>query len=409
MNVRSAAISSLQAWEKGHDYAETLVDRYSQRGRLSSVDRAFLQSLLFGTLRNLRLLDHWISILRDGKLDAETRNVLRLGLFQVLLLRIADHAAVNETVEAAKRSVRPLVNAVLRRAIANREAFLAELDSLPPAIRFSHPDWLFQRISQSYGNDRAALISQHNNLPAETYFSENPLSSHALTLPAQAIPLTEVQGHYRLEGPLPKDLLEEGQIYIQDPATRHCVKLLDPKPGEEILDACAAPGGKAFQIAAAQGSGSTLTCTDSNSKRVPRLEKNLQRLQITPAEISVHDWTNPAPAKYLRKFDAILLDVPCSNTGVLRRRVDARWRIKENSLRDLTAIQLAILENALPCLAPHGRIVYSTCSIEPEENQSLVERFADMHSAMTLVSTNQFLPAPFGTDGAFAALLQKKT
>lgn len=401
-HVRQAAVSALRAWAKGHDYAESLVERHAQRRMLSKSDRGLLQAILFGVLRNRRLIDHWISKLRQGKLDAETRDVLRVGLCQILILQIPDHAAVNETVEAGKAPVRSLINAVLRKAITTRKELMEELDDLPPAVRHSHPDWLYNRWRKSFGKAETLAIMEWNNRPAETFFRLNPLSPTDAEIPGEK--LSHSPDYYELEGKIPTDLLASGAIYIQDPATRHSVKLMAPKPGETILDACAAPGGKAFLIAAAQGSGENLTCTDSNEKRIPRLEQNLSRLKIQPAEISVHDWRTPAPERFHGAFDAILLDVPCSNTGVIRRRVDVRWRLQAADIENLATIQTSILENALPCLKPGGRIVYSTCSIEVSENIDLVKAFAEKHHLKVKAKT-RIIPTQHGTDGAFAAVI----
>ena len=403
-HVRQAAVSALRAWAKGHDYAESLVERHAQRRMLSSADRALLQAILFGVLRHRRVLDHWIGKLRKGKLDADTRDILRVGLCQILILNIPDHAAVNETVEAGKTSVRPLINAVLRKAITSRKRLMEELDEMPPAVLYSHPDWLYNRWRKSFGKETAIAIMEWNNQPAETFFRLNPLGEADASLPPGEA-LEHAPGYFLLEGKLPTKLLAEGKLYIQDPATRHSVELLNPKPGEKILDACAAPGGKAFLIAAAIGGGAGLTCTDSNEKRLPRLEENLSRLHIQADEISVHDWRKPAPERFLGAFDAILLDVPCSNTGVIRRRVDVRWRLQPSDIDDLTVIQSEILANALPCLKSGGRIVYSTCSIEDAENIDLVKAFAETHG-LRVEKSVRIIPTEHGTDGAFAAVLR---
>jgi len=402
-HVRQAAVSALRAWAKGHDYAESLVERHAQRRMLSSADRALLQAILFGVLRHRRVLDHWIGKLRHGKLDADTRDILRVGLCQILILNIPDHAAVNETVEAGKTSVRPLINAVLRKAISSRKRLMEELDDMPPAVLHSHPDWLYNRFRKSFGKETAIAIMEWDNQPAETFFRLNPLAAAPEEIPGE--PLDHAPGYFELTGKLPTQLLTEGKLYIQDPATRHSVELLNPQPGEKILDACAAPGGKAFLIAAALGGGAGLTCTDSNEKRLPRLEENLSRLHIQADEISVHDWRKPAPERFHGAFDAILLDVPCSNTGVIRRRVDVRWRLQPSDIDDLAVIQTEILNNALPCLKPGGRIVYSTCSIEDAENTDLVKAFAVTHG-LKLGKTIRILPTEHGTDGAFAAVLK---
>jgi 16S rRNA (cytosine967-C5)-methyltransferase len=404
LHVRQAAVSALRAWAKGHDYAETLVERHAHRRQLPGSDRGLLQAILFGVLRNRRLLDHWIGSLRDGKLDPDTRDVLRVGLCQILLLGIPDHAAVNETVEAGKSAVRGLINAVLRRAITSRKRLLDDVADLPPAVAFSHPDWLYNRWKAAFGKSATLALMEWNNRPAEVFFRINPLVGTPAELPGTPVPGAE--GFFRIEGHIPSDLLASGAVYIQDPATRHSVELLDPRPGERILDACAAPGGKAFLIAAAMGSADMLLCTDSNEKRLPRLTENLARLHAGSAAVAVHDWTKPAPAAWHGAFDAILLDVPCSNTGVIRRRVDVRWRLQAGDIEKITRTQRSILKNALPCLKPGGRLVYSTCSIEAAENLELVNDFLKDHPQASLVETRDALPFRDGTDGAFAALIR---
>jgi len=400
-HVRQAAVSALHAWAQGHDYAESLIERHAQRRKLSSPDRGLLQAILFGVLRHRRLLDHWIGELRDGKLDPETRDVLRVGLCQLLILNLPDHAAVNETVEAGKANVRSLINAVLRRATTSRNRLLDMLPDLPPAVVHSHPDWLYNHWKAAFGKANTLALMEWNNQPAETYFRVNPLVPPPASLPGT--PLVGAPGFFKLEGPLPTALLASGVVYIQDPATRHAVDLLDPQPGERILDACAAPGGKAFLIAAALGSAKNLVCTDSNEKRLPRLQQNLARLNAADATIAVHDWTQPAPTAWHGAFDGILLDVPCSNTGVIRRRVDVRWRLQAPDIAKLVATQRQILTHALHCLKPGGRIVYSTCALEPAENLGQVEAFLAAHPDLTLHSTREALPFRDHTDGAFAA------
>jgi len=202
--------------------------------------------------------------------------------------------------------------------------------------------------------------------------------------------------------------MENGYIYIQDPATQHAVNLLSPQSGEAILDACAAPGGKSTQIAAAMSNKGTLICTDSNEKRLPRLLENLDNLNVKIAETEVHDWSEPAPKKWHNFFDGILLDVPCSNTGVLRKRIDARWRITPENFEQLRELQIKILENAIPCIKLEGRIVYSTCSIDDEENSKLIKTFLTKYPEFELTKDEQIYPFEHQTDGAYAAVLTKK-
>ena len=405
-HVRQAAVSALRAWAKGHDYAESLVERHAHRRMLSGADRGLLQAILFGVLRHRRLLDHWLGELREGKLDPETRDVLRVGVCQLLILSLPDHAAVNETVEAGKASVRGLINAVLRRTITSRKKLIEEVADLPPAVAYSHPDWLYNRWKTAFGKSNALALMEWNNQPALTFFRVNPLAAGTPDLPGT--PVTGAPGFYQLDGPLPGALLAAGNVYIQDPATRHAVELLDPQPGERVLDACAAPGGKAFLIAAALGSAASLTCTDSSEKRLPRLRQNLQRLHAGDATITVHDWTQPAPDEWHAAFDAILLDAPCSNTGVIRRRVDVRWRLQAPDIARIARTQRKILDHALPCLKPGGRIVYSTCSLEHEENLGLLEPWLEDHPELEMSAKREALPFRDTTDGAFAARIQRR-
>jgi 16S rRNA (cytosine967-C5)-methyltransferase len=405
LHVRQAAVSALRAWAKGNDYAESLVERHAHRRMLSSADRNLLQAILFGVLRNRRLLDHWIGELRKGDLDPETRDILRVGLCQILLLGIPDHAAVNETVEVGKAAVRGLINAVLRRAIVQRQRLMDDVKELPPAVALSHPDWLYKRWRLAFGKEDAIRLMEWNNQPAGVFFRVNPLAGESGDMPGAAV--EGVDGFCRLEGSFPSRLVNDGAIYIQDPATRHAVELLGPAEGERILDACAAPGGKAFLSAVMMGGGGGLVCTDSNEKRLPRLEENLHRLHVRGVEVRVHDWNQPAPAEWNGGFDGVLLDVPCSNTGVVRRRVDVRWRIQPQDIERLVVTQRRILENAALCVAEGGRLVYSTCSIDNDENSGVVKAFLTDHPEWKLVEERVILPFVHQTDGAYAARLEK--
>lgn len=408
-NIRRAAISILRAWSKGHVYAETLIDKHARKNKLSPSDRGLLNAIILAVLRNRRLLDFYIGQLRKGQLDHETRDILRVGLAQILILGIPEHAAVNETVNCGRAPVRGLINAVLRQAIERRKGLFSKAAELPPAERLSHPDWLAKRWRKQYHKDKATALMEWNNQPAETTLRLNPLKKEAAALDTHPN-LTQIPnaaGHYLLEGPVPQEWTKAGLVYITDPATRLSTELLDPKPGQKVLDACAAPGGKAAALAAKMQNKGELLCTDSNELRLPRLIENLTNLGITNSHTQTFDWTQSPPEEWLKSFDAILLDVPCSNTGVLRRRVDARWRLTPEQIEELTTIQETILRNAIKCLKPDGRLVYSTCSIESDENENLVNNFAKGHN-LEVNEIRQSLPHLDQQDGAFVALLTFK-
>lgn len=389
-NVRRAAVSALRAWAKGHAYADSLIERHAVRNHLSASDRAFFKTILLGVLKNRSLLDHWIGLFRKGKLDPETRDVLRVGFFQLLILRTPDHAAIYETVECARRPVQGLINAVLRKAAHCRMKLLRDMGDIEMPILFSHPHWMWKQWKKLYGKDNAVALMDWNNLPAETFYRPNLLNP-----PPEGAP----------EPKHAHEAAETGHYYITDPSTTHAPEMLAPKPGECVLDACAAPGGKAIHLAGLMQNRGRLICTDSNEKRLPRLRENLERCGVEVAEVSEHDWMEPAPEKWYGFFDAILLDVPCSNTGVLRRRVDARWRLQKADLEELVKIQKAILAEGVKCLKPGGRLVYSTCSIDPMENIELVTQFSEENPDLSLGEFKQVLPFKDQTDGAFAAVL----
>lgn len=412
INIRTHAADILEYWQEGKDYADSLINRWQREEELSPEDRNLLNALVLGVIRNQSLLDHFISQLREGKIDMELRNVLRIGIFQILFMGIADHAAVNETVESTRKGLRGLVNAVLRRTLREKDELLEQVKNLPLQIQFSHPKWLYERWAKSFTPQQVLDLLEWNQTPTKLTFRINPLVPEAHDIVSNSPNAEQLEDHpeFYTSIKLPKhEWMDQGYIYIQDPATQHAVNLLAPQPGETILDACAAPGGKSTQIAAAMSNNGTLLCTDSNPKRIPRLLENLDNLNVKIAETEVFDWTESAPQKWHNHFDGILLDVPCSNTGVLRKRIDARWRITPENFTQLRELQLNILENTLPCIKPGGRIIYSTCSIDAEENIDLIQHFLTTHPEFELTKEQQITPFQNQTDGAYAAFLTRKT
>lgn len=404
-NVRRAAVSVLRAWSKGHDYAESLIERHATRNGLTGSDRSLLKAIIMAVLRHRNLIDLWINKIRQGKLDAETRDILRVGVAQLMILRIPDHAAVNETVNCGRAPARGLINAVLRKTLLLRKRFIEDLENDPLPIQYSHPEWLWKRWKKSFGLNNTIRLGEWNNEPAVNYVRVNGLLPAELDLEALSLEKTEDPRFFRVTESLPLAEIQAGHFYVQDLATRHAVDLLHAQPEETILDACAAPGGKAAFLSAGMKNTGTLICTDSNEKRLPRLEENLNRLGVKNAQVDTHDWTEPAPQKWVGKFDAILADVPCSNTGVIRRRVDVKWRLKPEQFKELVELQRTIVENLLLCLKPGGRLIYSTCSIDPEENEEFIESLLKDHPELEERERVSIKPFSDNTDGAFTSVL----
>ena len=402
---RQVAFQCLLKWENSRFFAETIIDQISEEARLGKSDRSLAQAIVFGVLRNKTWLDDVISRLREGKLDQQTRILLEIGLCQAFIMNLAEHAAVFETVNLAPTRVKGLVNAILRGALRNGEAILKERQTLPLPIAYSMPEWLVDKWSAQFGKEQTKALLEWNNTPPSLFARRNPLmplGSDSESL----IPLKNIPGWYEINGPLPINSIRSGSLYVADPSTRHAVELLAPKKGERILDACAAPGGKSAAILSLSGGLVKLTATDAAEHRLPMLLSNLEKQGAKePVETACMDWTQPCPPCWKNFFDGILLDVPCSNTGVIQRRVDVRWRITPREIERLSAIQLQILSNAAEAVRRGGRIVYSTCSIEEEEDKGVIESFLKTQPDFRLEKENLALPFRQQADGAYAALL----
>ncbi len=403
---RSLALACLRRWRTGTEFADKIVGDLFGPSGLGPADRAFALELFYGVLRNLTLLDFWIGQLRSTHLDALSRDIVRLGFYQVLLIETADHAAVFETVQLASARGRGLINALLRRALREKSALRASAAAQPLAVRFSEPEFLVAKWRQQFGETAVADLCRWNNQPAPVFARINPLR---LT-PAEF--LEKYPGSALLAGqanfatlPEPGVALAKGDCYLQDPSTLLAGDLLAAAPGENVLDACAAPGGKSAYLAALMANQGTLVATDREAGRLERLRENLVRLGVGNAAVTLCDWTRPGPFPE-RSFDKILVDVPCSNTGVMRRRVDVRWRLRPADFQRMPAQQLALLQNVAPLLKLGGALVYSTCSLEPEENEAVLERFLRAQSAFRLTTARKSLPFRDGFDGAYAARLE---
>lgn len=408
--ARRAAFVALRAWQDYHDRADTIISAILDRSALQKSDRAFALELFYGVLRNLVLIDFWVGCLRAGSLDADLRDVVRLGLYQLFFLGTPDHAAVNESVEMVFPKQRGLINAMLRTAVRDRDELRLKAKRQPMAVRQSHPAFLVSRWQRIYGLEQTAELCEWNNQRAKIYARINRLKIDPEQF-AQRYPETEeIRGlpDFRHCQDVPKDALARGHCYVQDPSTIIAGALLAPEPGETVLDGCAAPGGKTGHLAQLMQNKGTLIACDRDPQRIKRLNENIGRLGLSVVKTIQHDWTKPRLPKEIEKiglFDRILIDVPCTNTGVMQRRVDVRWRLEPDSIADLCPLQMQILQRVSGLLKPGGVLVYSTCSLEPEENEQEIEHF--LHQSPNWCLAEQRFSRPFVDhyDGAFAAKL----
>ena len=354
----------------------------------SGQDRAFVQDLVYTVIRRLRalrrILGDFVKTWPKGELEA----LLYVGAAQILYMDdVPDFAAVNETVEAAKLcenpSIAKVTNGVLRNIIRRRDEIAAFIASAPAEIRESFPSVIYRRWKARFGEDEAARLAAWHNSPAETFIAHKDGTFEKLS---RGVRIDQLDGY------------SSGEFIVQDPGTSLAVNALAPAPGEHILDACAAPGGKTIQIA---WRGAIVTACEVNPKRARRLCENLRRVGLDSQVKVIAEL--PATAD----FDKILVDAPCSNSGVFRRRPDARWNWSEEKLAALVRLQAQILDACAPRLKRGGIMVYSTCSNEPEENQRQIESFVSRHPDFTIQASAESIPTQSNCDGAFAAILAK--
>ena len=408
-SARELAVAALTEWRRTHRFADAILQQRLAESRLGTADRAFATELFYGVLRNRTLLDFWIGQLRSSALDSVSRDLLRVGLYQLFILRTPGHAAVFETVALAPQRQRGLINAVLRTAQRRLDELHAAAAGAPLSVRRSHPEFLIERWTKAFGADAAAALCEWNNQPAPIYARVNSLKMSVEEFIA-AIPsaknLTANDSFVRITE-VPLEAVARGECYIQDPSTAIACELLDPQPGDMVLDACAAPGGKTALLAQLMQNRGELVASERDSRRVSTLRENLDRLGASVAHAVQHDWRSGAALSRDKtaRFDRILVDAPCTNTGVLRRRVDARWRLTPADFLTMQNQQVEILRAVAPWLKPRGTLVYSTCSIEADENEQVIEHLTRELPFLQLRESRSVLPFRDQFDGVYAARL----
>ena len=394
--------------------------------RLSAKDRALCQEIVYGVVRWQATLD-WLIARKTGGREQKPalQNLLRLGLYQIFWLdRIPDHAAVHETVELAKQSgfgpQAGFINAVLRgylREADETKRLLADLKISQPALGWSHPEWLVARWQKRWGAEKTALLLQWNNTPPKTFARVNALKTDAGKLVEKwreenveydfkTCDWTGENLVFELKSHPPLNSLasfRNGWFYIQDPSTLFAVRELDPQTGETVLDLCAAPGGKTTFLAQLMNNQGRIVAQDVSEDRLKLIRENCARLGVTCVEPVLPSTLN---SQLSTEFDRILVDAPCSNSGVMRRRLDLRWRIQPDEVERLRATQLDLLNQAAARLKPCGVLVYSTCSLEPEENSEVVQQFLREHAEFKLEKQRELLPFVDNVDGAFVVRLR---
>lgn len=402
--------------------------------RFDARDRRWTRELVFGSLRKRAILDAYLQARVKGglgRIDADLVDLLRLGAYQLLMMgSVPPYAAIGQTVELAKRrhgiGASKLVNAVLRRLDRDREQLALATPEDPVealALEHSHPAWLVARWLARWGHDETRRLLVANN-------AEGPLIARPVQVVREQLEASlEESGVHVEDAPLLRDSLvlagpiaslaelsafRKGQFHLQDPASTLVTIYAGIAPGAVVADVCAAPGGKAIELSR---TASRVFTSDLSFARLRRVKENIDRLELSNVHAYVADARFPAT----RELDAVLLDAPCTGTGTFRRHPDARWRLKPSDLAVATSLQRALIRSAAQQVKPGGLLIYSTCSLETDENDAIVESFlrenAVWHleppAAGTVPSTVmdggylRVLPQAHGVDGSFAARLRR--
>jgi 16S rRNA (cytosine967-C5)-methyltransferase len=428
--TRVAALEALRRLRRG-ELADLALE--AETAGFSSRDRAWTQELLYGTLRLRGRLDHLLGAFARGgvaALEPDVLDVLRLGAYQLREMGSVPHyAAISESIELARQAgagrAAGLVSGVLH-SVERRGGGVAFPDADGEPVEYlstwgSHPRWLVERWVERWGAGGAGRLVERNNERPELYLTpvgigveeaESRLASAGIA--AERVAFSPLS----LRLPAPGDLsaaLEAAPVVVQDPAAALVVAYADVPAGATVLDLCAAPGGKAIGLA---GTARSVVAADLSLGRMRRIAQNVERLGLGGRlRLVVADGRHPA----VRPLDAVLIDAPCTGTGTLRRHPDGRWRLGPDDLHALAGLQDALLDAAAGRVRPGGLLVYSTCSLEREENEVRIERFLNEHSEFTpeppaaplaegLLTDDgwlQLLPQEQGVDGAFAARLRR--
>lgn len=415
--------------------AQVLHSLLQQKGslatQLSASDDALTRELCFGTCRWYHRLAPCLDALMDKPMkakDGDIRALLLTGLYQLLFMRIPAHAAVNETVAATRALkkvwARNLVNGVLRNFQRREQALMADIEQHPEA-GFSHPTWLIESLQQAWPDHWQAILLANNQHPPMTLrnncqqqsredylqlLARHSIAAHAGKMSTDAIYLERAMDVKDLPG------FVDGAVSVQDEASQLVPGLLQLQAGQRVLDACAAPGGKTSHLLEHQPA-LNLLALDSDPRRIKRVEENLHRLNLQ-ASVKCADASNTRDWWDGQAFDRILLDAPCTATGIIRRQPDIKLLRQQSDVARLTELQLSLLESLWPCLKPGGLMLYTTCSVLPAENREQIAAFVSRHEDARVESITvpgsldtapgrQLFPSPGGNDGFFYALLHK--
>ncbi len=406
IDARFAALEILESVVRRKRLLDDALDHFQSYNRLMPRDRAFARNLVSTTLRRLGQIDGLIDHCLQSPLAKKSRrshDILRLGVCQLVFLQTADHAAVSASVELAGQSgqghTKKLINAILRRLSREHDALIKSQD----LARSNVPDWLWFSWRKTYGEEttRKIALAHLNEAKLDLSVKSDPAGwaekLHGQVLANGTVRLQKSQNVPDMDG------FDEGEWWVQDTSARAVVQMLGAIRGKQIIDLCAAPGGKTAYLL---NEGARVTAVDRSDNRLKRLQENMARLRFD-TEIITADATVWRPAD---RTDIVLVDAPCSATGTIRKHPEISWLKSQDDVDKLVALQSRLLAAALEMVKPGGQVLFATCSLQAEEGPDHIQRLADGHPRVTVLDQRRWLPSDEpetgGKDGFFACLLQ---
>ena len=429
--------------EKGA-YSNIAINKYLAANDLKSIDRAFVTELVYGTVKWKLAID-WVimyfSSVRRKKISPWILNVLRLGVYQLIYMsRVPESAACNESVNLAKKyghqAAAGFVNAIIRNIASNRNNICypdrgADIVQYL-SVKYSHQEWMVQKFIRLFGEEFTESLLAANNETPSFIVRANTLkvSVEQLAESLAAEGVESFRGRYADDAIIIKnpsaitrlEAFNKGFFQVQDESSMLVVQALDPKSGELIIDACSAPGGKATHIAQLMHNKGTILARDVHEHKIKLINDAVARLGLDIIKTEIYDAALP-DTKYAKKADRVLLDAPCTGLGIIRKKPDIKWT-RDIDTSEITKLQLKLINTVSSCVKPGGILVYSTCTITPEENQDIIRSFLDTNSEFQMSDISGYLPKELGkyiedkgmiqlypnrdgTDGFFIARLER--
>ncbi|AOY77369.1 16S rRNA (cytosine(967)-C(5))-methyltransferase RsmB [Clostridium formicaceticum] len=445
MNARESALKVLHKIDVEKAYSNIALNHEIKHGQYTKLDRNFITELVYGTLENCIFIDYILqqfSTTKLNKMDTWTLNLLRLSIYQIFFLdKVPDFAAVNESVNLSKKYCKRasgFINGVLRSIIRNKESIKMPNKEKELAkylsIKYSHPKWMVERFLKYFSEDFTEGLLKSNNETPKLCIRVNILKTNVEEV-VQLLLENEIKVEkspfiseaLMVEGGFSElevlDIYKKGLIHIQDFSSMLAAKILDPKENQFVIDVCSAPGGKTTHIAQLMKNKGRVLARDIHSHKLNLIEKNAKRLNIDIIEVEKFNGKD-LDHQLLNAADKVLVDAPCSGLGIIRRKPEIKYRKEADDIRVITEMQLKILINASKYVKTGGELLYSTCTIDPNENDKVIEKFLNLSSDYEVINISQqygrmlpgnhkekmiqLYPNIHGTDGFFICKLRKK-